>query len=270
MTRIALALPLLCSGCIIAYAPAVQPLGRVMPDTTRGSHDLALEGDLGRNLTEGAGISHEGELEAADGTPQWPCWGLAYRQGLGRGVGIEGRLSGSLMLPLPAPVPNGLSLAPVFRIARWGDTLQLHTIPRFAYVKGFVAVAAGDQFSSETWGLGAEVPAILSWEPVEVFAATGTFWMRGYHLSQRADHKPEGEDTIVGHRGGWLSFGSGAAVNLFLQPGIFRFGLGAGVEWMPNPGARVGYADSDVEPPGSFWIPEAGLSMGFAWGGEQG
>ncbi len=269
MRQLASALALLCSGCIIAYAPAVQELGRVVPETAPGYHDITLDADLGRNLTEGAGVNHEGELEAADGTPVWPCWGLNYRQGLGNGLGIEGRLNGSLMLPLPPlPVPNGMSLAPVVRVARWGEHLELHTIPRFMYIKGHITVAANDQHIANTTALGAEVPAILSWEPVDIFATTGTLWLRGYHITQRADFNPEGGALEEGVPGHWLNVGSGASLNLFLRPGAFRFGLGAGLEWLPNPGASVGYADSSAQPPGYLFVPQFGFSLGGAWGGD--
>ncbi len=258
------------SGCIIAYAPAVQPLGRVVPDTTPGHVDVGMDIDLGRNLTEGAGVNLDGELEAADGAPVWPCWGVNYRQGLGRGLGIEGRINGSLMLPLPPlPVPNGMSMAPVVRVYQWGDSLKLHTIPRFMFIRGHITVAAYDKHVANTTGLGLELPAILSWEPVPVFAATSTLWLRGYHMSQTTEHTPDDGPVVEGVRGSWLNLGSGATLNLFLRPGAFRFGLGAGVEWMPNPGASVGYADSSVEPPGHFWVPQFGLTMGGTWGGEE-
>jgi hypothetical protein len=269
MRAFTLLLSTLCTGCIIAYAPAVQELGRVIPETDPGSFDLALDADLGRNISDGVGVSHEGELEAADGAPVWPCWGLSYRQGLGKGMGLEGRINGSLMLPLPFPVPNGMSLAPVVRVARWGEHLELHTIPRFMYIKGHITVAANDQHIANTTGIGAEVPAILSWEPAEVFAATGTLWLRGYHLSQRADFNPEGGELEEGVPGGWLNFGTGASLNLFLRPGAFRFGLGAGVELVPNPGASLAYDGSSAEPPGSFVVPTFGMSMGAAWGGDR-
>jgi hypothetical protein len=172
------------------------------------------------------------------------------------------------MLPLPPiPVPNGMSMAPVVRLHRWGETLELHTIPRFMYIKGHITVAANDQHIANTWGLGAEVPAILSWEPAAIFATTGTLWLRGYRMTQRSDFNPEGGELEPGEPGSWLNFGSGASLNLFLRPGAFRFGLGAGIEWVPNPGASFGYADSSAQPPGSFWIPTFGLSMGGAWGG---
>ncbi|MFH1468860.1 MAG: hypothetical protein ABIO70_31015 [Pseudomonadota bacterium] len=257
-------------GCIIAIAPAVQEAGRVLPDTTAGAGEVCLDGDWGRNLTEGAGVNHAGDLEAADGTPGWPAWGLTYRQGLGKGLGLEGRISGSFMLPLPAPVPNGLSLAPMVRVAKWGEHLELHTLPRFAYLKGYGFIGLNEQYSSTTRAFGLDVPAVLSWQPRGVFAATGTLWLRGYRVWQRADYDPGAGDLEEGTPGAWTTFGSGTSVNLFLSPGHFRVGLGGGVEWAPNPGRNVPYADRDAIPPGGFWFPEVGMSLGFDWGGGEG
>ncbi len=263
------AVGLLAQGCFVAYMPGSPAPGRMKPVTHTGEWDVALDVDFNRNMACGVDIEDDGDLCAdPDSTTNWIGADLVFRHGFTDALGGELRLGTSLMLPLPLPIPSSIGLSPILALGELAPGLQWFTAPRFMRIGGSLVLDDGSGGGSrdELHATGFDVPLIFAWEGARWFTATGTAYLRGYYLSGIHQEK-RGDGYDDGVEVSWLSYGLGATVNAIMTFGVFRIAFGGGLEVVPTPFAD--FADTCAETArGVQVVPQAGLSLGFSWGGD--
>jgi len=264
MPRFLLPLLLAVPGCVFLYAPGAPAPGRTVPTTEKGAWDFTLDVDMARNVADGVDVQHDGTLEGTtQDAPVWPVLDLGFGTALADGVGLEAGLTGSLLLPLPFPIPNGVTLAPVFRLTGPGD-VRLHTSPRFIYTAGQITVAFEGSETVKAKGYGVELPFILTWMGEDWVALNSTFFARAFYM--QAVHDITDEDGVLdpGEPAHWLATGGGLTLNALFTWGAFRLGLGFGLEVVPNPSAGLTPCDGCADPAPIYLVPQGGITIGAA------
>lgn len=266
-TMLSLMLILPATGCVIAYGPTAPAPGLMVPATEQGTGDVSVSMGLARNVADRVEVHTDGSLEAEPSNlPSWPYLDISYRQGIAEGLGFEARLSGSLILPFPFPIPNGVSLAPMIEVAEIGDDGSFVLSPRGVLTSGAI-VASGPTVETRTsWtGYGLEVPAIFTWEPTEVVALNATPYVRVFWVVGQAERRDDDDPDVVGPKVGWPVWGGGLTANAHLTLGVFRVGLGLGFESGPEPLYNHPCPDCEGDRDLFTLSPQGGLSLGIAW-----
>jgi hypothetical protein len=239
----------------------------MVPAVSPGEWDIELEMDVTRNTGNGVELLDDGSLRSQELVPIWASIPtLAVRFGLFDGLGLELRGITSAIFPFAFPIPNGLSLSPMIRVARLGPDLDLHAMPRALWLRaqGVGSAGTGSTLRVDTDTLGFELPLLLDWKAADWVHLNGTAFGRSFYLNQT---RARGGDTV---KGSWLAFGGGLTANAIMTFGWFRLGLGLGIEVAPNPGAAYPTCTLEQDPsckppPQVHFIPQGGLSLGVTW-----
>lgn len=261
---LALCLPL--AGCVFAYGPTAPAPGLAVPATSEGAGDVALTAGLARQVGDRVTVTQDGTRQGDESLlPSWPYFDLGIRQEISDDVGLEARLGGSLVLPIPIPVPNGLSLAPMFRVADLGEHGRVDISPRGVITSGLVYATFEDQSSGlATTGYGVELPATISWQPRRWIHLNTTPYVRAFYVVGQ----PE-EDGVEGQKAGWITSGGGLTGNALLTVAFFRVGIGGGLEVVPDPAAGLECPACEGDRAPVTVAPQLAISLGFAWGGGE-
>lgn len=251
-------------GCAVVYLPGASAPTRMRPEVGPGQGTVTFDMDLARNTADGVEVDPQGNLSDGGIAAVWPMMSLTWQQGLADGLSLQTQLTTSLLLPLPFPVPNGVTVAPVIRVLQ-NDSLGLHLSPRLLVTNGS-AISAGPtrRTADKALAWGAEVPVLLSWRAGRSTTFTAVTFLRGFRLTrsqeiQHDDGPTEGPTPV--HN---LTWGTGLTLNAVFDLGGFRLGLGVGVEIASDPAAAFG---GDGQP---HVYPQGGLSLGGHWGDGAG
>lgn len=261
---LAFCLPL--AGCVFAYGPTAPAPGLSVPATTDGAGDVAFTAGLARQVGDRVTVTQEGTLQGAESAlPYWPYFDLGARQEITDDVGLEARIGGSVVLPIPFPIPNGLSVAPMFRVADLGEHGRVDVSPRGVLTAGHTFATVGERSSSLSYtGYGLELPATIGWQPRRWLYLNTTPYLRTFYVVGQ----PE-EDGVEGEPAGWFTTGGGLTGNALFTLALFRFGIGGGLEIVPDPAAGLECPDCEGDRAAVTVAPQLAVSLGLAWGGGE-
>jgi hypothetical protein len=262
-----LPLVLLTGGCFVYYAPLAAPPGSYSPPASKGSGDFGIDLVVGRDMAYGAEVREDGTLAPDEDLPKsWLGLDLALRYGLSETVGLDLRLTSSALIPFPLPVPNGATVAPIFRVLHSDDgRLALHLSPRLLWSNGsFIAAIQNEKRETRVRALGAELPAQLTYRAAKWLSLSTTAYVRGYH--DRATLTVTRDDLIHDPVvASYTAFGGGATLALIFTLGGFRLALYGGLEAGPDPGGGLLRDDGSTQPETTVLFGQGGLTLGGAW-----
>lgn len=253
----------LAPGCVIVYGASAPAPGLMRPSTDAAEGEVFATVGVARNVADGIDVSADGTATpTAQDARIWPNLDVGVRQSLGKGVGLEARLTGSVIVPLPLPVPQGFSLAPVFKVYQPDATFRIDLSPRFVRSGGFVflAVSNDDKAELHTQGWGAELPVMFSWQPDPDVSLNATPYVRGFLVRGRLD-----VDDVEGRPVWWPTVSTGLTLNGLLDVGPARLGLGGGVELVPEVGAGLPCPEGCTRGGRLVAVPQIQVSFAGAW-----
>jgi hypothetical protein len=257
-----LLLPL--AACASVYGAGTPLPSRYLPPPLAGAGEVAIGADLARDLGAGVMVEHEGTPTLHEGSRYARALDLAARYAFTDRLGLEARVTTAM------PSLNGFSLAPLIRLHRFGDRLDLHLSPRFVSVSGSGTVADSDKFHSETSAVGLEVPCIASMRPFHWLGLSATLSLRVFDLDGRTDFLPENSQSwSVGTAADWYAFSGGLALAAIFVTGPVQIALGGGLEVGNHPGAADTVTGHEKAESGVLLVPQGGVSIGWAWGGPK-
>jgi len=233
----------------------------------KGGGDFAVDFPLGRNVAYGRELKADGSVVASDAVgPVWGGIDLAMRYGLTDDVSLDTRLSSSFPLPIPFPLPNGATLAPVFAIFKNPEQgWSVFVSPRFLWINGTYFLAIPNA-SSETKirTFGAELPLLMSFRATKSIDLSATAFFRTFYNFAKLTEKSDKDGSVVA-KGNWSTYGGGLSTAAVFTLGGLRISLGLGFELIPNPKAGESKSAGGGTEGAVLAIPQGGLSFGTAF-----
>lgn len=269
---------LVLNGCVIGYANTVAAPGQRVPTAKETTRTGSLQLHLARNVAAGAHATATGVVAEREPLPAWAGVDVTWRHGLADGLALELRIPTSVLFPIPIfAIPNGLSLAPVWRLAP-GD-VEIFTSPRLVFSRGRLTASGpsslgqGSGTSSETTltdAYGVELPASFVVRS-GVVAASLTPYVRAFALSGTFDAKNTETGAARHGEGGWYTWGGGATLAIEFTFSWVSIALAAALEAGGNPAAQLAPcldpgAGGCEPPPSVLLAPQGGITFSFGTG----